>query len=136
VKCHNGQKGSIARSIVRLLYENTLALDFADTTEWPQYPIDSRGRIEKKLDPVRDLQAFGSPRGIHLITVASRFLFARYIKGWGQDWSNATRAGRLDEDSSATMDSKHGGNDSHWLEAIIRVTLTADKTDLQKLLGA
>src|ERR1700722_4575125 len=54
----------------------------------------------------------------------------------GQDWSNAARVGWLEKDSCTTMDSSHRGNDFHRLEAIIRVTLTTGKTDLQKLLGA
>jgi hypothetical protein len=53
-----------------------------------------------------------------------------------QDRRNATRTGWLDEGSSATIDSSHGGNDFHRPEAIIRVTLTTDKTDLQELLEA
>jgi hypothetical protein len=35
----------------------------------------------------------------------------------GQDWGNATRTGWLEKDSSTTMDSSHGGNDFHRLEA-------------------
>jgi hypothetical protein len=50
----------------------------------------------------------------------------------------ATRheTGQLDGNSSATIDSGQGCNDFHQLEAIVRVTLTTGKTDLQELLEA
>jgi hypothetical protein len=54
----------------------------------------------------------------------------------GQDWSSATRTGWLEKDSSTTMDSSHGGNDFHRLEAAMRVTLTTGKTGLWGLLEA
>ena len=50
--CHNGQKGSIARSIVRLLYENALRSGVPQTEQQrPQYCTDSLGRIETSTQP-------------------------------------------------------------------------------------
>jgi hypothetical protein len=33
-----------------------------------------------------------------------------------KSWSNKLGTGQLDEDSSATMDGRHGSNDFHWLD--------------------